>query len=42
MMDVKDALMLHEEYNHNHESEAITTNPVDHQHGLSNNEILNI
>jgi hypothetical protein len=43
MMDVKDALMMNEEFDNNQEAAAATTpNPVDHNHGLITNDILNI
>jgi hypothetical protein len=44
MMDVKDALMLNEEFDSNQQegAAATTPNPVDHNHGLITNDILNI
>ena len=41
MMDIKDAVMLQEDFDHQ-EAEANTPYPVDHQHGLTTNDILNI
>lgn len=41
LMDIKDAVMLNEDFDH-HEAEYNTPNPVDHQHGLTTNDILNI
>lgn len=40
-MDIKDAVMLNEDFDH-HEAEYNTPNPVDHQHGLTTNDILYI
>ena len=45
MMDVKDALMMNEEFDNNNQQEAAaasTPNPVDHNNGLITNDILNI
>lgn len=43
MMDVKDALMMNEDFDNNQEGAAATTpNPFDHPHGLITNDILNI
>ena len=46
MMDVKDTLMMNEEFDNNNQQEAAaavtTPNPVDHNHGLITNDILNI
>ena len=43
IMDVKDALMMNEDLDNNQEAAAATTpNPVDHNHGLITNDILNI
>jgi hypothetical protein len=46
MMDVKDALMMNEEFDNNNQQEAAaavtTPNPVDHNQGFITNDILNI